>query len=91
MGYPESANQMYYSTGNITGTTNNMSNEANRGLWTSSASSQAGMSGGPVIDDATGAVVGIVKGVLNSNGTNVDVPLSELVINTIRAYKEDLQ
>lgn len=95
MGYPQGGDGIYYSSGTITGTTDGASNISNRGLWTTSATSQAGMSGGPVIDEATGAVIGIVKGEANNifgmSLGNVSVPLTELVINTIKSYKEDLQ
>lgn len=85
LGYP--GERFCTSTGTITGTTDNLSNERSRGLWTTSACSEKGMSGGPLIDEATGAVIGIVKGKDKLIfGNNADVPLRKLIIDAIHTY-----
>lgn len=95
MGYPQNADSIYYSKGRITGTTDGASDASHVGLWTTSATSQSGMSGGPVIDEATGAVIGIIKGeaynIIGISKGNVSVPFTEFVVNTIKSYKEDLK
>lgn len=84
IGYP--GERFCYSNGQITGTTNNKWNEANRGLWTTSAKSDYGMSGGSVIDDNTGVVIGIIKGHDAALfGGNVCVPLNKTITDTIQA------
>ena len=85
IGYPD-GKDFCYSKGKITGTTDYKWNEADRGLWTTSAKTVKGMSGGPVIDDSTGVVIGVVKGEDEWNRENVDVPLTKLIINAIKTY-----
>lgn len=87
IGYP-GGTRFCYSKGQITGTTNYKWNEANKGLWTTSAASENGMSGGPVIDDNTGVVIGIIKGKEKLTGTNVSIPLNKTITDAIQAYSK---
>lgn len=87
LGYP--GKQFCCSKGQITGTTDYKWNEANKGLWTTSAQSDHGMSGGPAIDDETGAVIGVIKGKDTPIiGSNAVVPLTKVVIDAIKTYSK---
>ncbi len=85
LGYP--GERFCTSTGTITGTTDDsQSDERYRGLWITSAQSEEGMSGGPMIDEATGAVIGVVKGKERKSFKNVEVPLRKFIIDAIATY-----
>lgn len=76
IGYPELV--FSYSAGQITGTTNTtLMGTQWKNLWTTSATSAQGMSGGPVLQDADKVVIGVVEGSRNIIGTNLCVPLTK--------------
>lgn len=86
VGYP--GEQFAFSQGKITGTTDYKWDERYKGLWTTSASSSGGMSGGPMFDVRTGAIIGIIKGkTAPFLGTNVCTPITQQLNNLIMEYK----
>lgn len=52
-------------------------------LWTTSAKEVAGMSGGPIIDEATGAVIGVIHGHRKLFNTNLCVPTNSQMVDII--------
>lgn len=86
VGYP--GEKFVFSQGKITGTTDYKWDDRYKGLWTTSASSSGGMSGGPMFDVQTGAIIGIVKGKSAPFlGSNVCTPITEDLSNIIKEYK----
>lgn len=86
VGYP--GQQFVFSKGTITGTTDNFSDDRYKGLWTTSATSLPSMSGGPMFDVKTGAVIGVVKGKISSLfGANVCNPITQELNDLIKEYK----
>lgn len=91
IGYPgiENVGAVSFKTsiGQITGTTNVISTkEQYKNLWKLSAESTQGMSGGPVIEESTGTVIGVIHGkVVNAFGvqTPVGVPLTKEIADVI--------
>lgn len=91
IGYPgiENVGTVSFKTsiGQITGTTNVISTkEQYKNLWKLSAESTQGMSGGPVIEESTGTVIGVIHGkVVNAFGvqTPVGVPLTKEIADVI--------
>lgn len=87
-GYPKETLTMNFSCGEITGTTDNKWDEANKGLWKLSTSATDGMSGGPVMDNETGAVIGLINGIDKTiTHETVAVPLTEFIFNLINQYR----
>lgn len=91
IGYPgvekKGATSFKTSIGQITGTTNVISTkEQYKNLWKLSAESTQGMSGGPVIEESTGTVIGVIHGkVVNAFGiqTPAGVPLTKEIADVI--------
>lgn len=75
------------STGQITGTTNViLTEEQYKNLWKLSAETTNGMSGGPIIEESTGTVIGVIHGkVVNAFGvqTPTGVPLTKEIADVI--------
>lgn len=88
IGYPGvenfGATSFKTSTGQITGTTNTTTmGDIWKNLWTLSAKGDGGMSGGPVIEESTGIVIGIYvarRGVFNTALAN---PLTKEIADVI--------
>lgn len=91
IGYPgiENVGAVSFKTsiGQITGTTNVISTkEQYKNLWKLSAECTQGMSGGPVVEESTGTVIGVIHGrVVNAFGvqTPVGVPLTKEIADVI--------
>ena len=65
-----------------------MSDNRYKELWTTSATSLDGMSGGPMFDLNTATVIGVVKGKTSSLfGSNVCVPITKQLNDLIKEYK----
>lgn len=79
-----------YSTGEITGTTDSIfSNEKYKNLWYISAETSNGMSGGPIIEQSSGIVIGVIQGhISNIIGVqrSAAVPLTKVAADTIQQY-----
>ena len=77
-----------YGTGEITGTTNNIATkEELKNIWKYSIESEEGMSGGPIIEQSSGLVIGVVKGtvsnILGIQISTVGVPLTKEIADVI--------
>ena len=92
IGYPGIPNigSVYfkYGTGEITGTTNNIATkEELKNIWKYSIESEEGMSGGPIIEQSSGLVIGVVKGtvsnILGIQISTVGVPLTKEIADVI--------
>lgn len=89
-GYPKETLIMNFSCGEITGTTDNKWDEANKGLWKLSTSAVKGMSGGPVMDNETGAIIGLIHGIDDTiTHETVAVPLTEFIVDVIKQYRSN--
>ena len=87
-GYPEKyGRNMYYITGPI--------KESFEKLLHISIETLAGQSGGPIIDQNTGAVIGIVQGIqpglFGSVQHNISVRIDEFLYNLINEHKAEMQ
>lgn len=72
------------STGQITGITNSLNmDEKSQNLWTLSAESANGISGGPVIEESTGLVIGIFVARRNVFYTTLANPLTKEIADVI--------
>ena len=88
IGYPgvegKGATAFKTSTGQITGTTDNLFiNDKVKNLWTLSAKGDGGMSGGPIIEESNGVVIGIYvarRGLVNTALAN---PLTKEIADVI--------
>lgn len=90
IGYPADNCTMSFSCGEITGTTDNKWDEKFKGLWKLSTEVKDGMSGGPVIDDNTGVVIGLINGIDKAiTHETVAVPLTEFIVNTIKQFRNN--
>ncbi len=86
IGYP-GGDKFCYSKGEIDGTTDYKWNDKYKGLWTATSKSDLGLSGGAVIDDETGVLIGIVKGKDSGLfGKNAIVPLTSKITDVILQY-----
>lgn len=91
IGYPgiQNIGSVYfkYSTGEITGTTNvAFTSEQYKNLWKLSNETDNGMSGGPIIEQSSGIVIGVIQGkVVNAFGiqTPAGVPLTKEIADVI--------
>ena len=88
IGYPgvegKGATAFKTSIGQITGTTDNLFiNDKVKNLWTLSAKCDGGMSGGPIIEESNGVVIGIYvarRGLVNTALAN---PLTKEIADVI--------
>lgn len=91
IGYPgenkKGATSFKYSLGQITGTTDPLfMDKKYDGMWTLSADSAEGMSGGPIIEVSNGAVIGTFQGHRLLIGTTLSVPITKEAADTIQQY-----
>lgn len=88
IGYPgvekKGAISFQTSMGQITGTTNStIMGEIWKNLWTISAESTIGMSGGPIIEESSGLVIGVFVGNRNIFNTTLALPLTKEIADII--------